>query len=839
MVHITIVEVHQVRPLDGDPGTFRSIQLNRRVGDVFWFDFCGGLDLHEVESLLGVSRNNIDPCSDALEGEGSLVQGRNGSIGQKGLGCPDSLIVLQVGFFDELAVGEPLPCHFTDGGAGVEPRLCARIHRIGQLPVVAFQVESFQALKPILEFGFGWIRRQFLVGGPKETELRALESAISPYSSQPGVQSPLYHTIKAAIARLSVHCIPQHPGDKLGPTKLAHLWTDLYNYGLIGDMSSAALVGTDGSVDWCCFPRFDSPSVFAGILDPETGGCFRISPADPGFDVRQAYLTDTNILETTFTTATGVVSVTDFMPASEDDDNNPDTPSNALHEIHRIVRCLTGEVDMCCDFQPRHDYARSVPSFSPLRSRSGGGAVQASGGRQTMTLSASIPLPFDDRGATCPFTLAEGQSAVFVLAYGHSRPASFERFRTAEKLDYTRRYWQGLVAHMNYDGLWRDAVVRSFLALHLMMYRNTGAIVAAPTTSLPESIGGSRNWDYRFSWLRDASFTVDVLYRLGDVYGADRYMNWLLEQCQLGRRKTRIIYGISPNSSLREYTLSHLRGYEGSRPVRIGNAAAKHLQLDVFGEVIISIHSLLLLFGDISTEAWELVHAMAEVVMANWHRKDRGVWEVRGEQQHFVYSKLMCWAGLDRAAYIADAKGHVQLCRHWSLTADKIKSEILDSGWSSNKRAFRQRYGDDALDASNLVMPFVGLIPRDDPRILQNVNAIERELTDGPLVWRYIPEETDDGLGGQPEGAFTLLSFWLIGNFIYTGQMDRGFDYFHEVITKQGNHLGLFAEMFDPVSKRQLGNFPQAYSHIGLIHTALNLSGFIADTPTRRSNPSQ
>ncbi len=604
-------------------------------------------------------------------------------------------------------------------------------------------------------------------------------------------------------------------------------------------MSSAALVGTDGSVDWCCFPRFDSPSVFAAILDPEVGGHFRISPVGPCIETWQEYLPDTNILETTFNTGAGVVSITDFMPAAHDDDDNPETPPNSLHEIHRIVTCLSGEVDLCCDFQPRHDYGRALPSFSPLRGRSGGGGVQARGGRQTLTLLASIPLPFYDRGVTCNFTLTQGQTATFVLAYGHGRPVTLEGSRTAEKLDYTRQYWRNLVAGMNYNGLWRDAVVRSFLVLHLMMYRHSGAIVASPTTSLPETLGGSRNWDYRFSWLRDSSFTVDILYRLGDVYGADRYTRWLLEQCHLSRNKTRILYGVSPNSSLREHTLDHLRGYEGSRPVRIGNAAARHLQLDVFGEVIISIHSLLLLHGEISPEAWKLVQELAETVMANWRLKDRGVWEVRGKQQHFVYSKAMCWAGLDRAAYIATAMGHPQLSLRWSSTARRIKSEILDSGWTPGKQAFRQRYGHDALDASNLIIPFLGLVPRQDPRVRQNLDAIERELTDGSLVWRYLPEETDDGLGGQQEGAFTLLGFWLIGNLIYTGQTDRGFDYFHEMITNQANHLGLFGEMFDPVSKRQLGNFPQAYSHIGLIHTALNLSGFIADTPTRLKSRSR
>ncbi len=603
-------------------------------------------------------------------------------------------------------------------------------------------------------------------------------------------------------------------------------------------MSSAALVGADGSIDWCCFPRFDSPSVFAALLDPEVGGRFRISPTAPVVASKQQYVPDTNILETVFELDSGVVSIIDFMPIAAVDEDSPDPPSDPPREIHRVVSCLSGEAGLRCDFQPRFDYARASPDFRALGSRDGG-CVEARGGRQTLTLAASVPIKAHGGDVACDFSLAQGQTATFVLAYGHGRPAGVGRYRTAEKLEETRRYWLDLVAHMNYDGLWRESVVRSFLVLHLMMYRRTGAIVAAPTTSLPETIGGSRNWDYRFSWLRDASFTMDILYRLGDAYGADRYVDWLLEQCQLGRRETRIVYGISPNSSLRERTLGHLKGFEGSYPVRVGNGAAQHVQLDVFGEVILSIHSMLVLYGEIPPDAWELVRSLAETVMSNWEQRDRGVWEVRGERQHFVYSKMMCWAALDRASYIAATLGNRQLFRRWSLTADRIKSEVLGSGWSSRKQAFRQRYGSETLDASNLVIPFLDLVPRDDPRLRQNLDAIERELADGPLVWRYLPGETDDGLGGQPEGAFTLLSFWLIGNLIFTGQSDRGFDYFHELISKRSNHLGLFSEMFDPVANRQLGNFPQAYSHVGLIHTALNLSGFIANTPTRRRSRSR
>ena len=608
----------------------------------------------------------------------------------------------------------------------------------------------------------------------------------------------------------------------------------MYDYGLIGDMSSAALVGTDGSVDWCCLPRFDSPSVFAYILDEDIGGRFRIQPSGGYPDARQVYMQDTNIMETTFTTPRGVVKVTDFMPIHDSDkDGKPDMNPAEPPELHRIVTCTAGSMEMRCDYEPRHDYARAVPVFRQVRRNGNGTAIETKGGGQSMMLLSSVSLSVSADAVKGEFALSQGESAIFVLVYGSERSASLERYRTQEKFELTRRYWQDLVAGMHYGGLWREQVVRSFLVLHLMMYRGTRAIVAAPTTSLPETLGGSRNWDYRYSWLRDTSFTVDVLYRLGDMYGADHYIHWLLEQCQLNRRPPQILYGITKSSSHEEQILDHLRGYEDSRPVRIGNAAADHLQLDVFGEVIASIHSLLVLHGEIPEEVWELVCSLAEMAIENWRSRDRGVWEARGEEQHFVYSKVLCWAALDTAAYIATAVEQRRHYRRWSQTAFVIKTEALDLGWSESKRAFRQRYGSDVLDASNLAIPFFGFIPADDPRVRQNVDAIERELAEGPLVWRYISEETDDGLDAQPEGAFTLLSFWLLGNLIYTGQTDKAFDFFHETITRCSNHLGLFAEMIDPSTNRQLGNFPQAYSHIGLIHTALNLSGYIADTPTR------
>ena len=601
--------------------------------------------------------------------------------------------------------------------------------------------------------------------------------------------------------------------------KLGQHSPDIGSHGLIGDMSSAALVATDGTIDWLCMPRFDSPSVFAALLDSKSGGRFQISPASAGCG-RQEYLPDTNILQTYFRTETGLMTVTDFMPVrrgllSED----------APHEVHRIVRCESGEVDVRCEFEPRLDYARGVTVLSPLRE-----GVQARGGRQTLSLLANVPLRIDGDRAVARFELRQGESAHFVLAYGHGKPVRIDTYRTAARLDDTRMFWQEIVAGIRYEGAWTEAVKRSLLVLHLMMYRRTGAIIAAPTTSLPETLGGSRNWDYRYAWLRDSSFTVDILYRVGDNGGGDRYIDWLLDQCKLNDRKTRIVYGETPNSSLREQTLDHLEGYAGSRPVRIGNGAARHLQLDVFGEVILAIHTLFKLQGQILSRAWALVTKFAETVIFNWRRRDRGVWEVRGRQRHFVYSKIMCWAALDRAAKIAVMQKEDGLARRWAAAAETIRHEVLTDGWSDSKQAFRQRYDDDALDASNLVIPFLGFLPPDDPRIRMNADAIARELADGPFVWRYRPSETDDGLDAQEEGAFTLLSFWLIGNLLYTGQADKAGEYFEQIMS-HANHLGLFSEMIDPRSGALLGNFPQAYSHVGLIHTARNLDRALSGRP--------
>ena len=432
-------------------------------------------------------------------------------------------------------------------------------------------------------------------------------------------------------------------------------------YGLIGDMSSAALVGTDGSIDWCCFPRFDSPSVFAAILDESDGGSFQICPTDLDSTAHQTYIPDTNVLCNRFFASTGELIVTDFMPLSQD----ADARASAPHELHRIVRCESGTVEVKMSFRPRLDYARGDTTVIAINK----GAV-AKGTRQVLTLCAEMNLEVEEGQANVTFSLSEGEESVFVLAYGHKRSQKNAAYRSEHRLEQTLHYWRAVARSADYNGLWRDEMVRSFLVLHLMMYRRTGAIIAAPTTSLPEGIGGSRNWDYRYAWLRDSAFTVEVLLRMGDAVEGSRYVRWLLKQCRVDNRKTRIVYGISQNSSLKEYTLDHLRGYRDSRPIRVGNGASRHLQMDVFGAVILAIHTLHRLQGWITDEAWSLVVNFAQTVSANWRRKDRGVWEVRGEPQHFVYSKIMCWTAMDRAASLAMSLGKAPLAAGWRRTAN-------------------------------------------------------------------------------------------------------------------------------------------------------------------------
>ncbi len=596
-------------------------------------------------------------------------------------------------------------------------------------------------------------------------------------------------------------------------------YKQISDYGLIGDMHSAALVGVDGSIDWCCLPFFDSPSVFAAILDDKKGGRFQVSPSGP-FRSSQRYLSNTNVLETTFTTDTGEASVIDYMPL--DDISHF---SICPHEVHRIVTCRQGKVALRCLFQPRFDYARAKTAI--VASTDG---VIASGGGEIITLSSDVPLEVCDGEAVGDFTLKQGEEVVFAMAYGRSKPRPVSDDYVRGSFENTKSVWEQQVSDLDYQGLWQDEVVRSFLVLHLLIFAPSGAIVAAPTTSLPEVIGGERNWDYRYAWLRDSAFTVGILYRLGHFDEAKSFINWLLEKAteSLKTNDTRALYGISPDSSLQEEELNHLEGYRGSKPVRIGNGASSQLQLDIFGEVILSFNVYRRYGGEISDDMWYVVSSFADVVCRVWNTPDRSIWEVRGKPRHFVCSKVMCWVALDGAIQIGEATGHDGDLERWREVADTIKKDVLTKGWNDKRKSFVQSYGSDVMDASNLILSWVDFLPPDDWRIQSTLRNTIAELSDGPFMYRYKVEEADDGLTGK-EGAFIMLSFWAIGGLITCGEVDKAREAFEEILG-YSNHLGLFAEMIDPVSKEALGNFPQAFSHIGVIHTARNLTAALASS---------
>ena len=594
-------------------------------------------------------------------------------------------------------------------------------------------------------------------------------------------------------------------------------YQNIHDYGIIGDMCSCALVGRNGSIDWACFPRFDSPSVFAAILDDRRGGHFQIAPSESHTSV-QRYAPDTNVLETTFTTATGSALIIDFMPLAR-----PSQDSLTPHEIHRVVRGLQGSVELHLSFRPRFNYAQGPTEISPARA-----GVVARQANESMALVASLPLTIeredgvDGPAAEATFTINTGEEHQFVAAYGLTRTPSLRAMDCRAKLTRATRYWRSMAAKAQYDGLWRDQVVRSFLVLHLLTFHPTGAIVAAPTTSLPEHLGGQRNWDYRYCWLRDAAWTVGILFRMGDYMEGKAFIRWLIDHVRADVDQMQVLYGIDDASELKERTLDHLEGYRGSAPVRIGNDAAFHRQLDVFGEVVLSLATYHRFNGNLPEGGWELIERLANLAARTWRLPDRSIWEVRGPEQHFVYSKLMCWVALDRACHLAKTQGYPGQVEWWRAEAAQIKEDMLRHGWSKKKRSFVQRYGSDAIDASALLIPFVGFLPPTDPKVRSTVRRVAQELSEGPFVRRYLPEETDDGLGGD-EGAFLILSFWLIGALLFIGEQEEALRRFLEVL-EHANHLGLLAEMVQPATFDALGNFPQAFSHIGLMHTARNLS---------------
>ncbi len=590
------------------------------------------------------------------------------------------------------------------------------------------------------------------------------------------------------------------------------VYKPISDYGVIGDMHSAALVGSDGSIDWLCFPRFDSPSVFAAVLDDKQGGRFRIAPASE-FRRDHYYLPESNVLVTKFTTDSGAATLTDFMPVGDD-------VTHCDHELVRIVRCQSGRVDLDLLFEPRLDYARTHPQVT-VQDR----LALARRGDTCLALSSGVPLEAADGAARGHFSLREGEWTAFLLRWQDDSPPAIEEYDVYGKLGKTQAFWRFVAHDWRYLGRWEELVKRSMLALHLLLYVPTGAVCAAVTTSLPERIGGERNWDYRFCWLRDAAFTMDVFHRLGHTAYTRPFIEWLANLALgSGGEDLHSLYGIGreadPHDML-EYSLEHLEGYRGSRPIRVGNAAFHQFQLDVFGEVLLSFDSYHRAGGIIDDMLWVLAESLVETALRNWERPDNGIWEFRTEPKYFTYSKLMAWVAADRGLRLARALKRPVDFNRWRKTRDAIREDILTKGWDAKRGAFVQYYGGTNLDASVLFMPMVGFLPATDPRMSSTIEAIRRELGVDGLVRRYIPQEAVDGLSGD-EGTFTMCSLWLAGSLVTAGRVDEARVLF-EKVAGLGSPVGLFSEMIDPANGEFLGNYPQAFTHIALIHTARNL----------------
>ncbi|HUG91636.1 MAG TPA: glycoside hydrolase family 15 protein [Planctomycetaceae bacterium] len=597
------------------------------------------------------------------------------------------------------------------------------------------------------------------------------------------------------------------------------------NYGLIGNLQTAALVGMNGSIDWLCVPRFDSPSVFAAILDDQKGGRFRIAPPEDGLRLHQHYWPNTNILVTRFLHPDGIGELVDYMPVGGAGGSRDEL-------LVRRVRVVHGQMPFRLECRPAFDYARAGHDLSMLDH-----GCRFDGPGLSLGLAGSVPLRRDGDGVASDFVLGTGESTTFVLrrleAAGDSGPCpgsveSEERFRE------TVTYWQRWLSHCTYQGRWREVVHRSALVLKLLTYEPSGAVVAAPTTSLPEHIGGVRNWDYRYAWLRDASFTLYALMRIGFTEEAARFMSWLEDRWHddesAAAGPLQLMYGIDGRTELPEEELPHLEGYRGSRPVRIGNGAYDQLQLDIYGELMDSAYLFNKYGTPIGYDAWKDLSRVVDWVSHNWAREDEGIWEVRGGRRHFVYSRLMCWVALDRGLRLAAKRSFPADRARWLRVRDEIYEEIMQQGWDPQRRAFVQAYGSSALDASNLLMPLVFFAAPNDPRMLATIDAIRQPLEQGglsagSLVYRYDPLDAPDGLAGS-EGTFNMCSFWLVEALTRAGRTDsRRLEearLLFEEMLGYANHLGLYAEQTG-YQGEALGNFPQAFTHLALISAAFNL----------------
>ncbi len=587
-------------------------------------------------------------------------------------------------------------------------------------------------------------------------------------------------------------------------------------HGLIGDLHSAALVGTDGTIDWYCCPRFDAPSIFGAILDREHGGHYRLGPDVEHWTSRQLYFPDTNVLITRFLSPDGVGEVVDFMPIAATQEGI------RRHRLVRRVLSVRGQMAFRLEVEPRFDYARE-PHEVELREH---GALFRSPSL-TLALEGAASLERTERGVGARFVLSAGESRAFVLESVDAgyEPRAYPSDETRALFEHTVRYWRRWLSRSRYTGRWREMVHRSALTLKLLTYEPTGAIVAAPTASLPERLRGPRNWDYRYTWIRDAAFSLYGLLRLGFTDEATAFMGWLEARLRdsgpdAGASPLQVMYGIDGRLELPEETLDHLEGYRGSAPVRIGNAAAEQLQLDIYGELIDSVYLYNKYGTPIYHDAWTDVTRLVEWVCENWDQADEGIWELRGGRKHFTYSRLMCWVAVERAVRVARQRGLPADLVSWTRARDDIYRQIIDRGFSKSRRAFVQHYDEDVLDASLLLMPLVKFIAPTDPLWLSTLDRIGETLVSDSLVYRYDTEASPDGLEGD-EGTFSMCSFWYVEALARAGRLDDARLAYEKMLT-YANHVGLYSEEIGPTGEL-LGNFPQAFTHLALISAAFNL----------------
>jgi GH15 family glucan-1,4-alpha-glucosidase len=580
------------------------------------------------------------------------------------------------------------------------------------------------------------------------------------------------------------------------------------DYAIIGDCETAALVSRRGSIDWLCWPRFDSAACFAGLLGGREHGRWLIGPTDPDARVSRRYRGDSLILETTFETDSGAVVLIDFMPVR-----------GRNSDLVRIVTGLRGRVAMTVEMIFRFSYGSIVPWVTRMNDRS----LRAVAGPDMLCLRTDVELRGSGLTTVGEFTVGEGDSVDFVLTWGpsHEQPPRSVKGRSA--LAETETFWKDWAGRCAYRGAWREPVLRSLLTLKALTYAPTGGIVAAPTTSLPECMGGRRNWDYRFCWLRDATLTLLALMDAGYFAEAAAWRDWLLRATAGSPSQAQIMYGIAGERHLLEWEVSWLPGFANSRPVRVGNAAHAQFQLDVYGEVMDALHQGRL--GGIAEtdEAWRLQRSLAAHVEQVWTQPDQGLWEVRSGPQHFTHSKVMAWVALDRAVHAVEKYGLAGPVDRWRAMRQRIHDEVCERAWDAKQGTFVQAYGSNFLDASTLLMPLVGFLPANDPRIQGTVKCIEDRLLVDGLVLRYDTELTDDGLP-PGEGAFLACSFWLADAYVLQGRRDDARDLFTRLLALR-NDVGLLSEEYDPAGKRFLGNFPQAFSHVALVTTGLNLDG--------------